>query len=576
STVTLLVIIFLFLYVFRSPLPILVSVAAAGLSILSAVTAVLLFFREVHVLSFVFGTTLIGTCVDYSIHHFIHWKGNPLLRTGDEIFRFIIKGILLSFVSTEVCFIALFFAPFTILKQFAVFSLAGLLSSFLSVSCVYPLIALPPEKRRTLSLPVRHARTGSGESSRLAGESAPGFFRRGVSGLCAALLALIFVVSLFLLAVNRDRLRVENDIRGLYTMTGTLMESEKIAAGALNTGSSPWYFIVAGSSPEEVLQNEERLRVRLDAEIQAGALRSYLASSLFVPSRKTQRLNYRTSEKLLPLADAQFALLGFPPRSAGAFRRDFEAARDSYVFPPDAPASTKTGAAASAGTDAGSSETDGASRDGNIPAYIKEIVSNVWIGETGGAYYSCVLPLHTRDESVFRAIAEETANVFFVNKVRDIGNELDRLTRIMLLLFLGAYLFIAVVVKQFYPWVKTLRICLVPFLLVLVTITTLSCLDIPLGFFSVVGLVLVFGLGLDYMFYITESEARGRPSFLTLAAIFLSFATTALSFGALALSSFVPVRVFGLTVFTGLTTAWIAATLLSNTGKRRGSSKIPH
>jgi predicted exporter len=143
----------------------------------------------------------------------------------------------------------------------------------------------------------------------------------------------------------------------------------------------------------------------------------------------------------------------------------------------------------------------------------------------------------------------------------------------MLFLFLGAYIFIAVVVKQFYPWAKTLRICLVPFLLVLVTITTLSCLDIPLGFFSVTGLVLVFGLGLDYMFYITESEIRGRPSFLTLAAIFLSFATTALSFGALALSSFVPVRVFGLAVFTGLATAWAAAMLLSNTGNGRSSTR---
>jgi predicted exporter len=50
-------------------------------------------------------------------------------------------------------------------------------------------------------------------------------------------------------------------------------------------------------------------------------------------------------------------------------------------------------------------------------------------------------------------------------------------------------------------------------------------------------------------------------------AIFLSFATTALSFGALVLSSFVPVRIFGLTVFTGLSTAWAAAMLLGN-GKR--------
>jgi predicted exporter len=549
STVTLLIIAFLFIYVFRSPLPIIVSVTAVCLSILSAVTAVLLFFREVHVLSFVFGTTLIGTCVDYSIHHFIHWKGNPLIKSGPEVRQFIIKGILLSFISTEVCFAALFFAPFIILKQFAVFSFIGLLSSFLSVSFVYPLIALPPENRRVLPLPGGSARPGD---SRPAGESGPGFSRRKASVFRKAFLALIFAASLALLAANRDKLRVENDIRGLYTMTGDLMESERITAGALNLGSAGWYFIIAGSSPEEVLQNEEALRIRLDDGIKAGILKSYLASSLFVPSRKTQELNYEASRNLLPLADSQFAALGFPPDSAEAFRRDFEAARGSYVLPPG-------GAVPEPG--------EGASGGGNIPAYLMELVSNVWIGETDGAYYSCVLPLHARDEAVFRAIAEETENVFFMNKIRDIGDELDKLTRIMLFLFLGAYLFIALIVKRFYSWVKTLRICLVPFLLVLVTITMLACLDIPLGFFPVVGLILVFGLGLDYMFYITENETKGRPSFLTIVAIFLSFATTALSFGALALSSFVPVRIFGLTDFTGLSAAWAAAMLLGN-GKR--------
>jgi predicted exporter len=531
STVTLLIIIFLFLYVFRSPLPILVSVAAAGLSILSAVTAVLLFFREVHVLSFVFGTTLIGTCVDYSIHYFIHWKGNPLIKSGPEIRRFILKGILLSFISTEVCFIALFFAPFIILKQFAVFSLAGLLSSFLSVTCVYPLVTLPPENRRVL---VFRKKNLPGGVSRPARENAPGFFRQKIPALCRALLALVFFVTLILLVVNKNKLRVENDIRGLYTMPGALLESERIAAGALNHGSAGWYFIVAGSTPEEVLQNEEQLRARLDAGIEAENLRSYLAASVFVPSQKTQKQNYEAARNLLLLADTQFDLLGFPPESAEVFRLDFERLQNNYVSP-----------------------------DGNIPPYLKELIANVWIGGAGGAYYSCVLPLHAQNEAAFRAIADEIDGVFFVNKVKDIGKELDTLTQIMLLLFSGTYLFIAVIVKLFYSWARTLRICLVPFLLVLVTITTLACLDISLGFFSVVGMVLVFGLGLDYMFYITESETKGRGSFLTLLAIFLSFATTALSFGALALSTFVPVRIFGFTVFTGLTAAYASAMLLS-------------
>ena len=80
-----------------------------------------------------------------------------------------------------------------------------------------------------------------------------------------------------------------------------------------------------------------------------------------------------------------------------------------------------------------------------------------------------------------------------------------------------------------------------------------------MGFFSSAALILVFGLGLDYVFYMV---ARKKGDLLTLTAVVLSFLTTILSFGALALSSFVPVHIFGLTVLSGLSVAFISAMLL--------------
>jgi predicted exporter len=547
STITLIIIIFLFLYIFRSPLPVLVSVSATLLSIGLALAASFLFFREVHVLTLVFGTTLIGTCVDYSVHYFIRWKGDPCLKTSTEIRASIIKGVFLSFVSTEICFLALFFAPFVILKQFAVFSLTGLLSAFLSVGCIYPLWNIPPANRRVIRLiPLRRKAPYQARfPGPLVPQTAPLSAPRPVPvlfgrSLKIVVLACIFLGALTVLVINRDKVRVENNIGGLYTMSKALMESERISSRALNHGSAGWYFIVSGADPQETLENEERLRMRLDTEIAAGNAGSYLAVSQFVPSVAAQERNYRAAKNLLPLAESQYAYLGFPPEEAAVFRDDFEAAGGKYALPGE-----------------------------NLPPYLQGITASLWIGEKEGNVYSCVLPLHVKDEAPFRAMAEELDNVYFVNKVQDIGRELNTLTRIMLLLFLGAYIVIAITVKLVYPWDKTFRICLVPFLLALVTVTVLASLNIPLGFFSVVGLILVFGLGLDYMFYITESEKvnqdgreAGAP-FLTNLAIFISFATTALSFGALALSTFVPVHLFGLTVFTGLTTAYVCAMLVS-------------
>jgi predicted exporter len=511
STITLIIIILLFLYIFRSPLPVFVSVLAAGLSVVSAITSALLFFREVHILTFVFGTTLIGTCVDYSIHFFIHWRANRNVKNGGEIRSLIFRGIALSFVSTAICFISLLFAPFVILKQFAVFSLCGLLNSFLTVTCLYPHIKMPTQKK-----------------------SPPQLFRPVPSPLKRAALFGIPVIFLFLLFLNRGSLKIENNIGSLYTMPAFLMESEKTAAVVLDHGSAGWYFIVAGSVPEETLEREELLRERLEAEAAEGNLGSYLAASLFIPSMETQKRNYKAAEKLIPLAEDQFAYLGFPPETAAEFSRDFVEARNQYAVP-----------------------------GGDIPPYLAEIISKLWIGRAGESYYSCVLPLHAKNEDRFRQIAKELDGVYFVNKVKDTGVELDSLTRIMLLLFLAAYIIIAVMIKIFYPWKQTLRICIIPFLLILVSLTVLACSNIPVGFFSAMGLILVFGLGLDYMFYITESEKQEDIHSLTVLAIFLSFATTALSFGALALSSFVPVHIFGLTVFSGLTTAFISAMLVS-------------
>ena len=69
--------------------------------------------------------------------------------------------------------------------------------------------------------------------------------------------------------------------------------------------------------------------------------------------------------------------------------------------------------------------------------------------------------------------------------------------------------------------------------------------------------MLVFGLGLDYVIYSLQNKGNRLERF----AIALSFVTTAISFGAIALSSFVPVHTLGLSIFSGLMAAFIATML---------------
>jgi predicted exporter len=529
STISLFAILAIFLYVFRSPVPVLASVAAIGLSLLAASTSAMLFFREVHVLSFVFGTTLIGTCTDYSIHFIIHRGMFSSSGRSDQIPLWVLKadesaikarakvlrGLSLCLTSTVICFASFLFAPFSILKQFAVFSITGLLSSFLTVMCIFPLIRT---NKRKISFPIYH----------LLQKINPGIIKR----FCLVSLAGFFTIFVIILFINRDRIKVENKLSDLYEMSEALFESERINAQVLNYGSSGWYFIVSGASTEEVLLNEEALCAALDVEIARGNLGSYMAVSSFCPSIKIQRASYEAAKKLLPLAQTQFQNLGFPPEAAEDYRMAFAAAEQHYLLPSDS-------------------------------EFPPELSSNLWIGKTGAMYYSSVLPLHAASEDVFRTIASESENIFFVNKVNDTQQELDRLTKMMLILFLIAFAVIIIMIRRFYSWRQTIRIFAVPVFVFLAVLSVLSCLDISLGFFTIVGVVLVFGLGLDFIFYNCETENRRENKEHTSLAILLTFATTALSFGALALSSFAPVHIFGITVFSGLCAAYIFSTLLS-------------
>ena len=124
----------LLLLAFRSPLPILSILVSIVVAILAAIGATLATFHEIHIFTFVFGTSVIGVSIDYALHHF-----------ADRNFQ--IKSILLGFMTTELSYIALMIVNFPVLRQMAFFSMVGLASALLSVLLIFPIISRKLEKR---------------------------------------------------------------------------------------------------------------------------------------------------------------------------------------------------------------------------------------------------------------------------------------------------------------------------------------------------------------------------------------------------------------------------------------------
>lgn len=532
STLSMIAIILLFIFIFKNALPIFCSVAAIALCALTALCATLLLFGQIHILCFVFGTTLIGTCLDYSMHFFVRWKFDSTLQNGIAIRKKLLKGFLLSFASTEICYLVLLFAPFALLKQIAIFSFTGILSSFLTVILLYPKI--PPLPKNEIGFDFKQFAIMKKFSN---------FNRKFQSQILLAshgkkIIAAIFIAILFFIAIfYRKNLRIENNLRNFYKVSGKLLDDEILSAEVLNHGSSGWYFIVRGKNQKKLFANEEKFCEKLDAQIASGNLISYTACSKFIPSILSQMESWRTCGNLLESADEQLTLLGFDD--------DFERKEIlSQIF--------------SDYEDAQKNLIQIGSEKNVLPKYLRQSLSSLYVGEIDGEYFSAILPMHASDAKIFRTLCAQDENVFFVNKMNDIEYELNRLTKIMLALLGAAFAILILALRFFYPTKTVLKIATIPLVIILTECAVFAAFNIPIGFFSVTGIILVFGLGLDYIIYTVESGEK-----LNTLAVVISFITTELSFGAIALSSFAPVHIFGTAVFAGLFAAVFGAMFCS-------------
>lgn len=513
STISMAVVLIILLLIFKRPSPILFSIGSIIWCSLMAIIGTLAIFGKMHILTLVFGTSLIGSCIDYSLHYFINWKGNLACHKGYQVRNHLIKGLTLSVFSTLICYFILCFTPFNLLKQMAAFSMIGIISSFLTVICIYPFIKVPQDKRDIKLLKLFET---------------PKWYNRKLVG--RTVITLMFVFSIGTLIICHKNVKIENDLSRLYKKEGREMSDEIEASKVLQYSPSGW-FIISGSTVEETLQNEEKVTAALKKMNEGKEKGGFVSITSYIPSIEMQKKSRKAVEKLLPLAAEQYEALGYDASYAKKLAEDFKAGENDFI-------------------EIGK----------NVPEYLESAVSSAWLGEIDGKYYSVVLPVSVLDYDGYKALADGE-NVFFISKIRSMNTDLDRLSNMILKLFVVVYIVLFIILRRFYSLKQTAKIVSVPLLIVLCTSAIFALFGIYFEFFSITGMILVFGLGLDYVIYMIENEKRKdevQNARLEPFAILLSFITSAVSFGALALSKFVPVHMIGLSIFIGLTTAYVS------------------
>ncbi|MFP5306233.1 MAG: MMPL family transporter, partial [Gammaproteobacteria bacterium] len=502
-----------FAYCFRSLRPLLLVVCALGVGTLASISAVHGLFGQVHLLSLVFGSSLIGVSVDYAIHFFSDRFREPSGWSGERALRHVGPAIVVGMSTTALGYLAFLVPPFPGLRQMAVFSVAGILAVGISVLLAFPLVAgrggrpMPRGLRRGFSV--------------LAGIRRPGGKRLG---LLAGAAAAVLIGGLY-------QVNFIDDVRALQSPPPALAADEAYIRERIGGGIDTRFFLVEGADAEALLQREEALRQRLDVLVDGGGLAGYLALSSSVPSMARQRADramlaqqvYGAQGPLVRL----LARLGFGDEAAARLQAEFEAGAEQPLSLQDWLASP-----------------------------LSEPYRALWIGATERGVASVVALNGVTDVAALAAAAAAVDGVVLIDRVADISTVLKHYRRMALVGLGAALLAIAVLLTLRYGVRPALRQLIAPVGGGLLTLAVHGWLGIPANLFTVLGLLLVLGLGVDYGIFLREGSAA-RP--VTLLAISIAAVTTLLSFGMLSASVTPFIHSLGLAVLLGVASTWLLA-----------------
>ena len=494
SLVSLVFICLIFLFIFKSVKPYIISMISISLSALTSFFLLSILFDSIHIFTFVFGTSLIGISLDYSIHFITEWYNE---KDKNEVLKKILPSMSLSFITTIASYFALFLTSLSLLKQTALFSIFGLTSSFFTVIALYPFIF-----KKDNSFIRERIFYKSGEIL----NNYIKFFN-----IKFIVFLIIFVVLISIL--NIPKLKVNFSSNQLYNAPDFLMKNEAEVYKRLDSSISKNIIISKGDSLSDALKTEESLE---------NYFTNYLAISKIFYSENRQRENIKLVENnLMPLLKKQIEDLGFDNETYNIIKSEFESVKNQALNIEDLLE--------------------------NISELKKLIVKN------NDKYFI----ISTTEEIEKKIIDNENIKIFNINS--EINEALDKIARTAIKTALIAYVIIFSFMIIFFNKKHAVAIISIQIISALVNLSVHSIFNLSLNIFSIFALILSIGISIDYCIFFSKSKAEKEVTFLS---IFLSMITTALSFGTLSFSGFIPVKSFGLFLFIGILISFLLSPVL--------------
>lgn len=496
-------VVLLVLFGFRSLRPMFTEFIAVSVGSLMAFAITHGIFGEIHLMTLVFGASLIGASVDFSFY-FMAMQSQQRHKTGFEILTPLLPSLFLGLVTTIIGYLFLAITPFPAFKQIAVFSAVGLASAWITSILLLP---------RLPALNAEPARQSLQWISRIRQ-----YFMRHIK-----LRYICIVIIISMTGIGFVQIQFNDDIRNLQSTDKTLLANDQTIRTLFGQQGSSEYLLISAPTTEQVNQLEAQLVGQLSQLQQENQLQQFQAiASWFNPDIQQQNIQLLQAipvDKLTTYAHH----MGLDVKDVLAWQQQLSQQ------------ATLT-----------------------LAQFKAHPLAQLNLSPTQRIIL--LQGIHNR-----QAISQlQNQYVYFMQPTYTLSQQFAQHRQQAQWLLCGAMLSIAGLIWLLYGIKSVLPIMLPVSLALGLTFALQAIIGIELNLFSIMGCFLILGIGVDYAIFYRHEQQRDD---VVVMALFLCMMSTLLGFGLLSLSSTYAIFCFGLTVLCGVIFSYIFATCFTPTDK---------
>ncbi|MDP8169901.1 hypothetical protein QJU96_01170 [Pasteurella skyensis] len=466
-----------------------------GIGLLLGITTTVFLFGQIHILTIVIGTSLIGVLIDFPLHwlasSLFYKDWNPQKEMNKLRFPFFISLII-----TLIGYLLLALTSLPVLQQTALFSAVALISAILGTLLFLPKIFTNYQAhKRSLLLQDLHI-------------SVPTKIEK-----IGLMLVIIFVT------IGIYKSKWQDDIRQWVALPTTMLQQAQQIATITGFNFGSQYLLITADNDDDLLKKDQRITEQLNKLVQQKEITHFQSLTQWINPTNTQKQIIEQLTQLKPQDYAIFEQIGVPLEN---IQKEILTLKNTPTVSLSQALNTELGKARKM-LYLGHLNTQ------KVASIIK--VSNLQNVQT-------ILPLINNKD------------IFWQDKRASLNMAFEQTRNQAAWLKLCSFLLAFLLLYPFFGLKSTTKILVIPLSAIIITVGICGWLAIPISLFTMFGLLLVSAIGIDYTSYMLTVKESFKQKAL---AILLAGTTTLISFILLGLSSTPAVASFGLSVSIGIT-----------------------